>query len=294
MSNPDLRHAIHVFAAQHWPDIDWRGATVHHGAFHDVLVCDGGPVLRVATGGDHQVRVTRETRTLNVVAGCGLAIPTPEILGQVATDKTRSGVLTTAIPGATDPDREWDAQLSTVYRALLDQLAAIPVAGLTDLDPPRTWCGGSDWPTVVNKRLCPLLPRDVAAAADAAVHDVVELDRDGERCLVHGDFGRHNILWQDDQVSGLIDFDHACIGDPAIDLAPLVVFHGAAVIHDTFGRALADRAVTHAASLSLQIAAAAELSDNTDLRDHALGNFVRRYQRRAVGEPPATGTGPLD
>lgn len=282
ISDPS-QDVVRTFAARHWPDFDWSAATLRHGAFHDVLVCVDGPVLRMAGGGDHESRAAREARTMLTLATSSLRTRTPLPLSGVISEYGRSGVLTTAIAGVERPDQAWDDQLHAAYRGLLDDLARVPVTELGCLDPARTWCGGQEWPTIVGKRLCPLLTAEIAAAAEAVVHEVIDLGLGPEpdRGLVHGDFGRHNILWQGDAVSGLIDLDHACIGDRAIDLAPLIVFHGAAAIEDAFGPSMTRRAMTHATSLSLQIAAAAELTGAAALRDHALGNFARRYLQGA-------------
>lgn len=120
--------ALRCFATRHWPDLDWRTAKRRHGAFHDVLVCVDGPVLRVAAGPDHQSRATREARTMLTVASSSLQTRTPSPLSPVISDDAQSGVLTTAIAGVEHPDQEWDDQLRTAYRGLLDDLAAVPVA----------------------------------------------------------------------------------------------------------------------------------------------------------------------
>lgn len=214
-----------------------------------------------------------------VIASSSLTTDTPSPLSGVMTEGSRSGVLTTAIAGEERPDQAWDEHLRAACRGLLDALAAVPLAEPGCLDRPRTWCGGQEWPAIVREGLYPLLPADAVAAADDTVDEVIELGLgpEGDRGLVHGDFGRHNILWQGGAVSGLIDLDHACIGDRGMDLAPLVVFHGAAAVENAFGPALTRRTIAHAASLSLQVAAAAKLVGATALRDHALGNFVRRH-----------------
>lgn len=290
MVNDPGQEEVRSFAARNWPDLDWSSAVYRHGAFHDVLVCVEGPVLRTARGEDHERRTAREARTMLAVATSSLRTRTPSPLSRVISDNSRSGVLTTAIAGVERPDHDWDGQLQAAYRGLLDDLAAVPGAELEGLDPPRTWCGGQEWPTIVTKRLSPLLATEVAAAAETAVRNVIDLGLgpEADRGLVHGDFGRHNILWHGDAVSGLIDLDHSCIGDHAMDLAPLVVLHGVAVIEDAYGPVLTRRATTHAASLSLQIASAAELAGAVSLRDHALGNFVRRYRQGTLSNPTAT------
>jgi aminoglycoside 2''-phosphotransferase len=43
-------------------------------------------------------------------------------------------------------------------------------------------------------------------------------------CLVHGDFGGSNILFDGRQVSGVLDFAGACTSDPALDIASVSVY----------------------------------------------------------------------
>ncbi len=106
---------------------------------------------------------------------------------------------------------------------------------------------------------------------------------------VHGDLGMHNILWDDQgaelTISGLIDLDHAALGDPAIDVAPLVGQFGASALADVIGPQLLHRAMLHRATLSLQVAAAAELRHDTALRDFALANFSERYRSGTLYDP---------
>ncbi|HZG80511.1 MAG TPA: aminoglycoside phosphotransferase family protein [Brevibacillus sp.] len=49
-----------------------------------------------------------------------------------------------------------------------------------------------------------------------------------EPCLIHGDFGSANILYQPEQfaISGIIDFGNGGLGDPAYDLAGLFSSYG--------------------------------------------------------------------
>ncbi len=43
-------------------------------------------------------------------------------------------------------------------------------------------------------------------------------------CLIHGDFGGSNILFDGQSISGVLDFAGACISDPALDLASVSVY----------------------------------------------------------------------
>lgn len=93
-------------------------------------------------------------------------------------------------------------------------------------------------------------------------------------------------------MAGLIDLDHACVGDPAIDLAPLIGFHGLQPIRPLADPETLRRALIHRATLPLQVAAAAHLNGSYELRDHALNNFATRNARGTLFEP--TGMTPAD
>jgi aminoglycoside phosphotransferase (APT) family kinase protein len=110
--------------------------------------------------------------------------------------------------------------------------------------------------------------------------------------LCHGDFGPHNILWHQDRAAGLIDLDHACLGDPAIDLAPLIGCHGVQAIRPIARPDALKRAMFHRATLSLQVAAAAHLNGSYELRDHALRNFTSRNDNGTLFDP--SGATPAD
>ncbi|MFA5632622.1 MAG: phosphotransferase family protein [Porticoccaceae bacterium] len=54
-------------------------------------------------------------------------------------------------------------------------------------------------------------------------------DRDGSAVLVHGDIGFHNILMEKDEVSVILDWEFAHVGDPAEDLGYIKVTTGNAL-----------------------------------------------------------------
>lgn len=280
------------WAARHWPDVDWDGSQARLGAFHHVLLSRSGPVLRVAVGADHALRVDREVAIAQVVSGLGLSLEVPAVLAGPVGDATRTAVLISRVPGDEEPDRPWGADLAGTYRSLLDDLGGVEADGLLRLPPPRSWCGGSDWPDVVRTVTRPF-PADLRRLAARSVAAVLEMESEGRPCFVHGDLGPHNILWTEGRATSLIDFDHACVGDAAIDLAPLVGRYGAAAVAPLVGSRVLDRAMTHRATLSLQVAAAAQLVGHRLLRDHALGNFVSRAGAGTLREParawPASG-----
>jgi hypothetical protein len=86
-------------------------------------------------------------------------------------------------------------------------------------------------------------------------------------------------------VSGILDFDHAAVGDAAIDVAPLVGAYGASSVADLAPPPLLRRALIHRATLPLQVAAAAELAGDGPLRDHAVNNFESRVAAGTLHDP---------
>ncbi|MEJ2459374.1 MAG: phosphotransferase family protein, partial [Novosphingobium sp.] len=48
--------------------------------------------------------------------------------------------------------------------------------------------------------------------------------RDGEPCLLHGDIGFHNILFDGSELAALLDWEMAYLGDPAKDMATCEAF----------------------------------------------------------------------
>jgi len=148
----------------------------------------------------------------------------------------------------------------------------------------RAWCGGSAWPAIVEAHLLPRMRPRVQVSAAQRVEAVFTMESD-DTVFCHGDFGPHNILWNGDRPTGLIDLDHACLGDPAIDLAPLIGFHGAAAVASLCSPEELRRAMIHRATLSLQVAAAAHLAGLEGLRDHALANFARRVADGTLFDP---------
>lgn len=113
----------------------------------------------------------------------------------------------------------------------------------------------------------------------------MDCETDAQPALVHGDFGLHNVLWTQDRISGVIDFDHAAVGDPAMDVAPLVGQFGAVKLAQIYDREMLYRAKSHRASLPLQVAAAGALVNDSKLRDQALGNFHKRLRNGSLYTP---------
>lgn len=263
-----------------WPDLPWQSLGETHGAFHRVLLLPPVAVLRIRTGEGHGAETARECATAAALAGAELPIPRP--LGTAVSAQRWSAAMVEHVEGTARDPRSWTEDRT----AILDLLEVWGDAGsahpeLADALPSaRSWCGGDRWPLLVHEMTA--ADPEVQEAARRRVDSVLTNETGITPGVVHGDLGPHNILWGHDGQPMLIDTDHAAWADPAIDIAPLLATYSREdLAADVPGDVLA-RAAAHRRTLSLQVAAAAQLSGDLSLRDHALGNFARRIRR---GDP---------
>lgn len=269
------------WAAAAFPQHHWDEATSHHGAFHDVVLTTDGVALRIVIGEDASRRAHREVATWGAVQDVALGVVVPRVLSDVVAVGDRIGYLTSAAPGASDSSLEW-SQVSGALTELRAAMSAAPSDLL--LPPPRQWCGGPRFPYVVEHHLASSLGPHLRAALEV-VRALQELPAPKRPVLVHGDFGTHNVLWRQGRAVALIDWDHACVDDPAIDVAPLIGAYGAAAVCEVVPAGVVERGMVHRATLPLQVAAAAALAGRMDLRDHAVGNFIERLAAGTLHDP---------
>lgn len=275
--------AAATWARRVFPHVSWAGSTSVSGAFHTVVI-GPGHVARVSSGRNHVGRSDREWRTAVAVSdafgGRASGIGIPEVLTELRSDGGYSGYLLSRLPASDDPPSDWSV-VRPAFEKVLDLLAASTVE--TPLPPARSWCGGESWLEIVSDDLAPLLEDD-ARVAEAAARAVLHLSPTTPT-LVHGDLGPHNILWRGVHASALIDWDHACVDDPAIDVAPLIGLYGAKRVRDIASAEVVTRGMHHRATLPLQVAAAAHTVGDDALRDHAIGNFRNRVRDEVLYDP---------
>ncbi|MBK4346769.1 phosphotransferase family protein [Lacisediminihabitans changchengi] len=260
--------------APFWPELPWPELIPGYGAYHRVALFPGRAVIRVSTGLGHERRARREHANATAVGLLDLPVPTPGPIGRpvVATEWTACAI--DYLPGRRRQDEEWDVVGPELTRVLAE-LRSVPLPVSAGLRPVRDWCGGPEWPAVVERIAAPLGRTLRRTAIDAAAA-VLEVERDIRPVFVHGDFGMHNLLWLGGRIAGVLDLDTACAGDPAIDVAQLLGAFDPDDVERMTGAAVFARAVVHKRTLPLQVAAAADLAGDAVLRDHALSNFVER------------------
>ena len=284
MTATDDAGDLRGWLAARWPDYDWRRGSIVHGAFHQVVLCGTSAVARIAPVSRYS---DAEADTARAVARLGLSVAVPRLLAPPVRDARRHAVLLSFVPGEIRTgDTSWEL-VRPGLEALLEEFRALPRDDGFRWPSPRAWCGGDRWPDVVDE-LLQHLPGTARTAARRVVADVVSVERGVDAGFVHGDLGLHNMLWSAGRLRGLIDFDHACWGDPAIDLAPFVGSFGAAQVVAVTSPDVLHRAMVHRASLPLQVAAAAELRGVRTLRDQALRNFITRLGDGTLHDPGST------
>ena len=266
-----------------WPDLEWRRMELRSGAFHSVAVLGESAVVRVAFGTGHAERTRTETANLAAFAMAGLPFRIPAVLCEPFHGDGWSAQVNSFVPGGHRPLERWEA-VRVPLKLVLSALAEMGPPAASTLRPVRQWCGAAEWPAVVAGITAGMAPRE-ARAATKVVSQVLAAEKVVPPAVVHGDFGLHNVLWAGSEISGLVDFDNACLGDPAMDLAPLVGAFGAAAVTDIAHPDLVARAQLHRASLSLQVAAAGHLAGDHELREFALGNFSDRFRRGTLYDP---------
>lgn len=265
-----------------WPELPWDRAQFRRGAFHHVAVLGEDAVVRVVFGPRHAQSTVSETANLAAFPCAGLPFNIPSAVGSPFHGDGWSAQLNSFVPGEHRPLELWASVREALGLVVAAVANSVPATGR--LRPVREWCGAGQWPAVVAGITEALPPREARAAAKV-VGDVLAAEEPVAPRTVHGDLGLHNVLWKGTEVSGLVDFDNACVGDPAMDLAPLVGAFGAAAVTEIADAELVGRAQLHRASLSLQVAAAAELAGDASLRDFALGNFSDRFRSGTLYDP---------
>jgi hypothetical protein len=110
-------------------------------------------------------------------------------------------------------------------------------------------------------------------------------DRTGFLTTVVAGESRESGHWPEVRDGLLAMLGELALVPPQNAVAPLVGQFSAAQLSRDFDHEMLRRAMVHRASLPRQIAAAAELTGDGALRDHALGNFADRALRGTLYDP---------
>jgi aminoglycoside phosphotransferase (APT) family kinase protein len=169
-------------------------------------------------GYDRGLKAEREYRTLALLAGRGLPVPRPLLLDQGGELLGAPGIVTEYIPGAPIESPRHPAAWAKNLALTLARIHAVSCdagdpAFLLDANAEATWF-----------LRAPSLPEYMAAHPRGpevwrALRQARPQLAPAPSRLVHLDYWPGNILWRNEQIVGVVDWEEAACGDPAIDVA---------------------------------------------------------------------------
>ena len=219
------------------PDLRVQSLRRDNGQFNDILIVNGAWVFRFPKSPTSLASLPDEVTCLRAVAG-RLPLPTPEPR-YVGLAGPFPGLGYALLPGA-PLSREWlasapietqraiGARLGGFLKAL-HALDAGLLAGQAVHDGRQEW---ADLFTHFRESLFPHMRPDAQAEVAARFDAFLAAEAEAWTLVVrHGDFGAGNVLYdfKAGDVTGVIDFGSAGLGDPAVDFASLATM-GEAVV----------------------------------------------------------------
>lgn len=254
------------------------GADLARGTFNDAVVVHGKWVARFPRTATVLADAGRRTQALRRIARLGLPFAVPEVIEErLDLPLGRAHVIVSYLPG--EPA---EAASDDAVREVLDALATVaPDDELVALlDEPLHHAGGHRAAETITEHVFPMLTADERGQATEVLHRFADLP--AVTGFVHGDLAPVNLRWHKGKVSGVIDWDFACAGDPALDAAAFASYGWPLVRRlrpDSY-----ERARTHAAMFPLTGAVSAIRQGGDPTK------FLAWFRRRcAVREhPPAS------
>jgi len=208
---------------------------------------DGEHIVRFPRHDDVAAAARRELALLpELTVDLSYAVPNPT---QVGVRRERPFFAYPRIPGR--PLHADDASPATFerLREALGELHTFPVDRAAELvgagSPEGAWRRHYDrlWP-IIEQHALPVIEPSVADEVRVAFSAFVERIDTLPHCLVHNDLGLEHLLVDPstNDLTGMIDFEDATIGDPAIDVVPLRAAFGREAVAQIFrGRDIGDR-----------------------------------------------------
>jgi aminoglycoside phosphotransferase (APT) family kinase protein len=264
------------------------------GQFHDVILARD-VAYRFPRDEQARRKLPERVALLTALVRCQLPVEVPEPLDTSHLDRPVGSCYVAvrrvrgepAVPGPVADEAAVGA-LVTRLTGLLVALAALGGADDIRRAVPRAVPGQwLDWAAQVRRVLYPLMSATGRRRAEAELAAVVTVPAAGD-ALVHTDLGGANLLLtrQDGVplVTGVLDWDDACIGNQVSDLASLAVTFGWEVAEridaarlptggGTAGQPVVDAARVIAATFALQQALPAALSGDRGNLDDGLSGY---------------------
>jgi aminoglycoside phosphotransferase (APT) family kinase protein len=273
---------VRAEASAAWPELDWSSAVLKQGAFHDVLVGEH-VVARISRSRFAATLMPSRVEVLARLRGAAGDLAVPEVMSEVHFwSDVRVGCLLSRLPG-------FERDLGD---AIPPSAMARVLASIRALDPSwfasqrvRNFCGGSQFPELVERVISPSLPAELRTVASAVVRDLLDAEAGCPTGPIHGDLTPFNIMWNGDDPVGVLDWDFCALGDVALDIAGILTTLGRGVAEPVCDASTLERAALHRATFPLQIACAGHLHDDRRLVASGVNNFVARHRAGSLYWP---------
>lgn len=227
------------------PGIDIHSARLHNhdGEFNDILLVNEDLVFRFPRYQENIIGFLREIQLLAKLQGClPLPVPTPIYMSGDTAELGKVFMGYRLIPG--QPlylDIVKNIADETIIHELAKQLADF-LSMLHHLAPSRLGLDlplqdMPDWVRTfyieVREHLFPGMRPDARQVLTEHFDDYFNTPalQLYQPTIIHGDFGGSNILFENNQISGILDFSSVCFSDPALDIASLSTYGEAFFSH---------------------------------------------------------------
>lgn len=242
MSEEQLRQRIQMMM----PDLEIEHLEHNReGLINDIVIINHELVFRFAKNDGYAQILNLELDILDLVRPrIDLPVPSPVYRGP-------GSVVYPLLEGKAllredllDMDEVGTTKIAAQLGSFLYQLHTTPIEDL-DWELPKTlapvtWKKWVDIRARVEEKVYPLLLRNQITWAENLFNQVLEDPKNFEYipALIHADLAPYHILYQSTQqeISGVLDFGVAGIGDPALDLGALISNYGESFVRklDTF------------------------------------------------------------
>jgi aminoglycoside phosphotransferase (APT) family kinase protein len=246
-------------------------------------------VRRYAVFGDYDrgEKAAREFKTLALLQQHHIPAPTPLLLDKSGDLLGSPGIVTSFIAGQQiiKPANQsaWIAELAQI----LAQIHAIPLPKAEE----RFLLDGNDeviWFLRNNSAKEKMAEHPDGRSVWQAVHDLLPAIQPVPPALMHIDYWLGNILWQDDRITAVLDWEEASYGDPGYDVAYLrleLAMLGTETLADAFLDAYVQASGRPVANLAFwELAAAARFLPNPE-------GLISEWQTLQAGAYSATAVG---
>ena len=220
------------------PGIDICSAhlPIHDGEFNDILLVNEDLVFRFPRYKDNIIAFMREIHLLAKLQGClPLPIPNPIYVSGETAELGKVFMGYRLIPGQ---PLHLNVLRGISNEAILHELARQLANFLSSLHRQSPGKLGLDLPlqdmpdwvrnfySQVRQHLFPTMRPDACLALTEHFENYFNSPalQQYQPTIIHGDFGGSNILLENDQIGGILDFSSVCYSDPALDIASVLTY----------------------------------------------------------------------